>query len=135
MGFQAHQVEAPVQPFAMQDEGEGSPFRMPWSASLTGSQVPRSQVSTLLGTVLAVRDGALEVGVVDRVVFDMGGDVLDGGIERRPLAHRPAPQHAVVLQAEVIVQAGAMRLVLLHHEHRFAIARAGVARGEAPASS
>ena len=59
----------------------------------------------------------------------MRRNVLDGGIERRALAHRPAPQHAVVLQAEVVVQAGAVRLVLLHDEDRRVLGRTGLAGG------
>jgi len=42
-----------------------------------------------------------------------------GRVERRPFRHRPAPQHAPMLQPEVPVQPGAMGCVLLHDEERF----------------
>ena len=117
LGLQAHQVEAAVQALAVQDEGQ---FALLHALVGVVDRLPGAAVPGLhrAGAVLAVRDGALEVGIVDRVVLDMRRDVLDGGIERRALAHRPAPQHAVVLQAEVVVQAGAVRLVLLHDEDR-----------------
>ena len=56
------------------------------------------------GAVVAVGDDALEVGVLDRVVLDVHGQALFLRAQRRPLGHRPALQHAVHLEAQVVVQ-------------------------------
>ena len=90
------------------------PLRMPSSGSSNGRQVPRSRPRA----IIAVGDGALELGIVDRVVLDVDRHALVGGTERRPFRHRPAPQHASVLQPEVPMQPGPVRGVLLHDEDR-----------------
>ena len=59
-------------------------------------------------------DGALEVVVADRMVFDVGRQAALGGIEGRPFGNRPADQHPLHLQAEVVVESGGP--VFLHHE-------------------
>ena len=48
------------------------------------------------------------------MIFHLHGQALVGGIERRALGHGPRFQHAVHLQAKVVVQARGA--VLLHHE-------------------
>ncbi len=73
------------------------------------------------GAVLACGDAALEVGVVARMVLDMHGQPLVAGIERGAFRHRPAPQHAAVLQAEIPVQAAGG--VFLDDEDRGGAAR------------
>src|SRR5690606_15236459 len=65
--------------------------------------------------VLALRDDAFEGAVFQRMVLRAHGEALDGGVVARALRHRPAEQHAVVLEAEIVVKAGGG--VLLHHEH------------------
>src|SRR3546814_2174559 len=55
--------------------------------------------------VLALRNGALEVAVRQRMVLDVHREALLAGDEARPLGHRPALQYAVHLQAQVVVQA------------------------------
>jgi hypothetical protein len=55
--------------------------------------------------VLALRDLALERRVVDRVVLDVDGEVLQPRLERNPLRHRPAREDTVALEPEVVVQA------------------------------
>ena len=78
---------------------------------LPGAAVPHDHVAA---AVLAARDHALEVGVVERVVLDVDREVPRRGIEGQALRHRPAHEHAVDLEPEVVVQtAGAMPL---HHE-------------------
>ena len=64
--------------------------------------------------VLALRDDALELGVLDRVVLDLHREPLDRRIERRTLRHRPREQHALPLEPEVVVERG--RAVLLDDE-------------------
>ena len=61
-----------------------------------------------------LRDGALEVAVVERMVLGPHRQALVVGIEARPLGHRPALEHAVQLEPEVPVQPG--RVVLLDDE-------------------
>ena len=56
------------------------------------------------GAVLALRDLAFEVPVLDRVVLDVHGEMLLAGLERRALGNGPARERAVSLQAEVVVQ-------------------------------
>ena len=57
------------------------------------------------GTVVVLRDDALEVGVLERVVLDVDGQALDLGPERRALGDCPALEHPGHLQAEVVVEA------------------------------
>lgn len=54
--------------------------------------------------VLALRDDALEAAIVERMVLGRHRQPLLAGDQARPLRHRPALQHAVHLQPEVIVQ-------------------------------
>src|SRR5262249_53188877 len=64
--------------------------------------------------VLARRDHALEVGVLDRVILDRHREPLDARIERGAFRDGPREQHALPFETEVVVQmAGAM---LLDHE-------------------
>jgi hypothetical protein len=75
-----------------------------------GAPVPHDHVPT---AVLTVRDHALEVEVAERVVLHVHGHALHVRIEGGSLRHRPAHQHAVGLEPEVVVEtAGA---VALHH--------------------
>ena len=72
------------------------------------SPVPDDDVAT---AVLAGRDHALEVGVLDRVVLDLHRQPADARVERRSLGHGPADEDAVELEAQVVVQpAGPMAL-------------------------
>ena len=88
--------------------------------------------------VLAARDDALEAGVVERMIFGRHRETLDRGIERGPLRDGPRQEHAVPLEAEVVVEPG--RAVLLDHvRERFPPApalgpRAGRLRRDAEAS-
>src|SRR5207245_2413721 len=54
---------------------------------------------------LALRDHAFEVEVLDGMVLDVDRLAAHARIERGPLRYRPAGQHTVDLQAEVVVQA------------------------------
>ncbi len=54
--------------------------------------------------VLALGDDALEVGVVQRVVLDVDGEMLVVRIEARALRHGPALERAVELEPDVVVQ-------------------------------
>ena len=61
--------------------------------------------------VLAPRDDAGEIGVVQRVVLGLHGQPVLPGVRRNVLGHRPGHQHAAALEPEVVVQpAGVMFL-------------------------
>jgi hypothetical protein len=68
--------------------------------------------------ILALRNLPTERCVLDRMIFDMDRHTPIGGIQRRPLRHRPAPQHTVMLKANIPVQAGTRGKMLLHDEDR-----------------
>ena len=75
----------------------------------------------LARAVAALGDYAFEAGVVQRVVFDHGGEALLAGVEGRPLGDRPRLEHAVDLQPYVVMEA--RRGVLLHDEAEVAARR------------
>ena len=83
--------------------------------------MPLSQISTRAGAVLALRDLALEGGVVERVVLDVDGERALAGLERHALRHRPARERAVALEAEVVVEPPGV--VALDDEDRLAVPR------------
>ena len=70
-----------------------------------GTPPPTVPDDDVAAAVLAGRDHAFEVGVLDRVVLDLDREPADARVERRPLGHGPADEHAVELQAEVVVEA------------------------------
>ena len=85
---------------------------------LPGAAVPHDHVPA---AVLAPRDDALEVEVLQGVVLDVDRDPLDVRIEGGPLGHRPADQDATDLEAEVVVQPPGP--VPLHDEPLLAVVR------------
>ena len=99
-----------------------SPFssKLMWPFFIIGGRIAMRDPLALVpddhrtGAVLALGDDALERGVVERVVLDMDGQPLLRRVEARPARHRPAPQHAVMLQPEIVVQP--RRIVLLDDE-------------------
>ncbi len=64
--------------------------------------------------VIAFRDDALEVEIRNRMILHLHSQPLVRRIERWPLRHRPRFQHALHLQAKVIVQPRGV--MLLYHE-------------------
>ncbi len=92
-------------------------FSCPWRSRLRiprrfpGAAVPQQHGAA---AVLALGDDALELAVLERVILDVHRQPLVGRVEAGPLRHRPALQHAVQLEPEVVVQAA--RRVLLDHE-------------------
>ena len=84
----------------------------------SSSELVRAVVPDLdrAGAVLALRDLALELRVLDRVVLDVDGEVLLAGLERHALRHRPGRERAVALEAEVVVEPP--RVVALDDEDR-----------------
>ncbi len=56
------------------------------------------------GTVGTLGNIAFELRIVQGMVFDMDGQAFFGRIKTRSAGNGPAPQHAVVFEAQVIVQ-------------------------------
>src|SRR3954462_11827011 len=80
---------------------------------------PRDPAALLIGAAVphdhtALAERALEVVVGQAVVLDLDGQALGGGIERRPLGHRPGPHDPADLQTQIEMVGG--RLVLLDDE-------------------
>ena len=71
--------------------------------------------------VLALRDVAVEVEVLERVVLGADREVVAAGVRRDALGHRPRGQRAVALEPQVPVQGP--RVVLLDDEPRGASVR------------
>ena len=61
--------------------------------------------------IFALRDGAFEVAVVERMVLDLDGEPLVCRIERWAARHRPGLEHAIQLETQVVVQAGRRMLL------------------------
>ena len=103
----AHEDEPAAQLLAVRGRSAARRPRPPASGSSPVAGLPRAPVphDHVAAAVLAARDDALEVEVVERVVLDVHRQAPDVGVERRALRHRPADQHAVDLEAEVVVQA------------------------------
>ena len=76
-----------------------------------GSPVPHDHVAA---AVLTHGDHALEVEEVERMILDAHRHPAHVGVERRPLRHRPAEEHAARLEPEVVVQPS--RTMALHDE-------------------
>ena len=114
---QTHEGKASVQPLTGQDKLKLA-FAHP--CVRIGDRLPSAAVPRLhlAAAILPGRDGAFEVGIIDGVVLDMDRHALICGIERRPLRHRPAPQHPAVFKPKVPVESRPVRCVLLHDEHR-----------------
>src|SRR3954447_9303769 len=64
--------------------------------------------------ILAFGNGAFEVAVVERMIFDLDGQPLVTRIERWAFGHRPGFEHTVEFQPEIIMQPAGV--VLLDHE-------------------
>src|SRR5207253_9580096 len=81
----------------------------------------------LTGAVVAPRDHALEVRVLDGVVLDVDGESPFAVTHRRTLRHRPALRRAADLEPHVVMQAA--RRVLLNDEDPRPRRRRGVSLG------
>ena len=68
------------------------------------------------GPILPCRNRAREGRVGERMVLDLHGEALVGRIGRGALRDRPALEHAIHLQPEIVMQAAGM--VLLHDKER-----------------
>ena len=84
--------------------------------SLRALRRPQPAIPHLHGAaaVLALRNRAFEVAVVERMIFHLDGQAFVRRIHRRPLGHRPRLEDAVQLQAQIPMQM--TRGMLLDHE-------------------
>ncbi len=73
-----------------------------------GAAIPYDHRS---GAVLLGRYVALEAGIVERMVLDMDGNALFRGIVAGAFRHRPAEQHPIEFQPEVVVQSSCPMLL------------------------
>src|SRR5258708_4195739 len=109
----AHQRPAAFQPLALQLELDlaaavGGDRRF---LGDPGALVPQVDMAA---AILARRNVAFEFRVFDGMILGRHGQALYRGICLRLLRYRPALQHAVHLEAEIVMQRG--RGVLLHDE-------------------
>ncbi len=70
----------------------------------------------LARAVVAGRNVAVEVDVVERVILDVDREVILLGVGRDAFGHRPGHENAALLEPEIPMQAA--RVVLLHDEPR-----------------
>src|SRR5579862_2388672 len=100
---QPHQMPAAVQFLAVEIEGQ-MPLGQPLVRIALGR--PMTAIPDHHGTsaIFALRDGALEAVVLDRVVLDMDGKTLLAGIEARAARDRPAFHDAVELEPQIVMQ-------------------------------
>ena len=102
--FHAHEMPLASQLLAVQVELE-----VPFLVAERGIEIggPGALVPDHDGAaaVLAFGDDALEAAIVERMVLGQHGQPFLAGDQARPLRHRPALQHAVELEPEVVMQA------------------------------
>ena len=100
-----------VEPLAVEPDGQAA-------VPLLLEELVRSAVPDLhrAGAVLARRDLALEVAVLERMVLHVHREVALSAPERDSLRHSPARERAVPLEPEVVVEA--TRVMPLDHEPR-----------------
>src|SRR5690606_33165720 len=111
----AHQVPAALELVAEQLEAQ-VPLGQLRLRVATGGPHPLVEPGHVPAAVLALRDLALEAGVVQRMVLHLHRHALDRRVEAGPLGHRPGLEGIAHLQAEVVVPpAGVMEL---HDEDR-----------------
>jgi hypothetical protein len=101
---QADERPFAAQPLAVQPEHQLAALEplVRIAERLPAAAVPQQDGA---GAVIVRRDHAFERAVLDGMVFRAHGQALVLGIETRAARHRPALQHAVELQAEIVVQA------------------------------
>src|SRR6185436_13619706 len=112
----AHQVPGAMQPLALQYE---SHVPLAVAGARIALRPPHALVPDLhlARAVVPFRNHALELRVVERMVFDVLREALDAGVGARLVGNRPALQRAVEFQPEVVVQAA--RGVLLDDVAQF----------------
>src|SRR5262249_42906942 len=97
---QTDQRKAALQALAVQVELEAAFAQrlVDVAVRLPGAAIPHHHRAA---AILALRNGALEGAVLDRMVLDVDREPLVGGIEARPLRNGPAQQRTVMLEPEI----------------------------------
>jgi hypothetical protein len=115
IAFHAHQHPAALQALAGHRELQLALAQLLFGRALA-ERLPVTAIPQLHGAaaVLAFRDRAFEVAVVERVIFDLHGQPFVLRRQGGALRHRPGFEHAVELQAQVVVQPTCR--VFLDHE-------------------
>src|SRR5690606_11613652 len=108
-----HQMPSPGELLAVELEVQMA-FGIALMRIPDGSPTPPVPKDDRTAAVLALGDRALEVAILERMVFGVDGKPLFAGNETWSLGHRPALEDTVEFQPEVIVKPP--RRVLLHHE-------------------
>ena len=108
----AHQHPTAVQLFAIKRELQVALLE----AGLGSVGFPVAAVPELhrAAAILVPGNGAFEIAVIERMVFDFHREPLVVRIERGPAGDRPGLEHAVEFEPEIVVQPG--RGMLLDHE-------------------
>ena len=114
LGLHAHKVPAALAASRRSSVNLRCPCDSRTAGSPSGVQVPWSQTIIVPPPYSPFGMTPSKLAVVERVVLGVHREPLLAGIEARALRHRPALQHAVELEPEIIVQAP--RGVLLHDE-------------------
>ncbi len=107
-----HQRPAPVQLLAVEPEFERAVLIGAGRVGVERRPIAAIPQHDRAAAILSLRDDPLEPAIIERVVFDMDRQAPLARIEARPFGHRPAFQHPVELQAEIVMQPA--RRVLLH---------------------
>ena len=100
----AHQHPRALQLIAVQRELQVAFFERRVGVGRLGrpsAMVPNHNRSA---AILALGNDALEIAVFEGMILDLHGQTLDGGIERGPFGHGPREQHAIPLQAKIVMQ-------------------------------
>lgn len=101
----AHQHEAALQPLAVERELEVALLELALRAELA-LRLPVAPVPELDGAaaILALGDRPLEIAIGERMILDLDGEALVGGVERWSPGHGPGFEDAVQLQPQVVMQ-------------------------------
>ena len=94
-----------MQPLALQREFEVA-LRQRLLGALLSFRLPVAAVPQhdRAAAILAFRDRAFEIAVVERMIFHLDRKALVVRIERRAFGHRPGFEDAVELKPQVVVQ-------------------------------
>ncbi len=109
-----HQHPAPLQFFAGESEFDFTRAVCRLGIAVFGNPVAAVPDHDGAAAVLALGNGSFEVGVFDRVIFDLDRQTFLRGVEAGTLGDRPAFERAAHLQAKVVMQVAGG--VLLHDE-------------------
>src|SRR5262249_43149731 len=112
--LEPNQHPAALHPLAMEDHLELPLGHGSHGIPVCGLPRPLVPQHHRAAAILALGDGAFEGGVVERMILGAHRETLHRRIGARRLGHRPALEHALHLDAEIIMLA--TRPMMLHDE-------------------